>query len=430
MSDENKNIENNQEENLNKQEGNKSWWKSCWVKTKPKGYSYSRFKLRNIFYILILIITIFIIINVVPFFRDTYYFELNKIKTVKIIRNKTLLRDKISCKCKEVKTNNKYNRPNIIKLNNEKLLIFEGKRIELYDPKRKKFKKIKHITDNLGDLFYQKDNGNILFIKDSDVIEFDNQFEQFRKISTGILDLNTNYYKSVIIPYSNEVIYIGLISLRLLKNSEWYFYLDSIIEFNIKNYQYKKIKINNSLEFSSYIVTNNKKFLAIGRKGGEIYIYDLKRNIFEQIGKLNHNGNFIIQEYGNNQLLFLPTTNDDYTKLIYDAQKPFQNFNLNTFECSQLRITYNKIDFTSIPRFVTPTSIGDYIIFPNGVIFNGNNGKLFFPQKPNVIYLNRYNSVISGIGNNDYISMGCILGGCQSNYASIISINIKENERK
>ncbi len=31
MTDENKNIENNQEENQNKPEGNKSWWKNCWV---------------------------------------------------------------------------------------------------------------------------------------------------------------------------------------------------------------------------------------------------------------------------------------------------------------------------------------------------------------------------------------------------------------
>ena len=30
MTDENKNIENNQEEKQNKLEVNKSWWKSCW----------------------------------------------------------------------------------------------------------------------------------------------------------------------------------------------------------------------------------------------------------------------------------------------------------------------------------------------------------------------------------------------------------------
>ena len=30
-SDENKNIENNQEENQNRQECNKKWWKNCWV---------------------------------------------------------------------------------------------------------------------------------------------------------------------------------------------------------------------------------------------------------------------------------------------------------------------------------------------------------------------------------------------------------------
>ena len=35
MTDENKNIENNQEEKQNKPEGNKSWWKNCWVKTQP-----------------------------------------------------------------------------------------------------------------------------------------------------------------------------------------------------------------------------------------------------------------------------------------------------------------------------------------------------------------------------------------------------------
>ena len=35
MSDENKNIENNQEENQNRQECNKIWWKNCWVKTQP-----------------------------------------------------------------------------------------------------------------------------------------------------------------------------------------------------------------------------------------------------------------------------------------------------------------------------------------------------------------------------------------------------------
>ena len=31
MTDENKNIENNQEEKQNREECNKSWWKSCWV---------------------------------------------------------------------------------------------------------------------------------------------------------------------------------------------------------------------------------------------------------------------------------------------------------------------------------------------------------------------------------------------------------------
>ena len=40
MSDKNKeNIENKQEENLNKPEGNKNWWKSCWVKTQPTDYN-------------------------------------------------------------------------------------------------------------------------------------------------------------------------------------------------------------------------------------------------------------------------------------------------------------------------------------------------------------------------------------------------------
>lgn len=386
------------------------------------------YRLRASFYILALIVAIFMIINSIHFFKDTYNFELNKIKTINIIRNKILLKDKISCKCKKAKTNNKYNRPNIIRLNNENFLIIEGNRIEIYNHKNKSFKAIKQIPYNLGNLFYKKDNGNILFINDSDIIEFDNQLEQFRRISSGISGVNTNYEKCVVIPYSNEIIYIGLISLHLLENSEWYFYLDSIIEFNIKNYQYKKIKINNSPKFSSYVVTNNKKFLVLGKEKGEIHIYDVEKNIFEEIGKLNQNWNFIIQEYGKNQLLLLPTTINDYTKLIFDTKKPFQNLDLNTFENLQLDITYNQIDFSFIPRFVTPTSIDNYIIFPNGVVLNGNNKKLFFPENPNIIYLNRYNSIIYSVGNNDYISMGCILGGCTSNNVSIISINIKDNE--
>ena len=40
MSGNNKeNIENNQEENQNRQECNKIWWKSCWVKTQSIGYN-------------------------------------------------------------------------------------------------------------------------------------------------------------------------------------------------------------------------------------------------------------------------------------------------------------------------------------------------------------------------------------------------------
>ena len=43
MTDENKNIENNQEENQNRQECNKKWWKNCWVKTQPTGWKLKRY---------------------------------------------------------------------------------------------------------------------------------------------------------------------------------------------------------------------------------------------------------------------------------------------------------------------------------------------------------------------------------------------------
>ncbi len=324
----------------------------------------------------------------------------------------------ITWKYKSITPNNKYNKPIGIKINENEVLLCENNKIpEIYNHKTKKFELLSSIEYNLGNLYYQNKLGEVLFINDDSIIVFYPNTKQFKKISDGIknVGLGEDNYQYLILPYSNEYIYICIFK-PIYKNN---FSFDTIVRLNLKNYKYKVQKITNSPNIRSYGIVNNNEIVLIEELNNDIYFYDVNNNNFEKkaVRKDNGHGYFYIFQYDKDNLLLLP----NYPDIL------FQIVNLNNM---QTDVLYAALDHNSF-HYVhcSPILINKNIIFPNGIIFNTEKNKIYYPDQLMNIYQNNCNLLLLPLNDKEFLRLGC--SDKESEYAengSIISIEKFNND--
>ncbi len=380
MSDENKNKENIKQQNQNKK-------KLC----KKMFYLNKKHKLLFIFILFLIICFLF-------------YFNNTK-KNNAINNSDCFIHKKIS------RMNISRSSPFLIKLKNGKILIFGGEDIikykynytypELFNPKTKKYKKLKELNYQLDVTYYEFKNGNLLFFSDNKIILYNLKEEKFYEYADSIPELVNTKRKACfrtflpqIIPYSDEYIYISTFGTKsdgypaitregILDNKE---NLEWIIKYNLNTKKYVKIKPPNvNLSFIGSIVISNKELLCISSIENEIYIYNVEKNKFEKKGKLPINDYFFgLSKIGNDTICALPYSNNF-----------FQFIDLNTYKVKTNQSKHFLTKYTGNEWAAT----NDFILFHWGNAFNKNATKFgIFWEKPS-------GSIIS-LDNNTFLRVG------------------------
>ena len=392
MTDENKNIGNNQEENQNRQECNKKWWKN--VGLKP---------IYGIFCVLIGFILYYNIAaesNIVYNFLK-YTYEINSRNTCKIDKiftkksnNINILENNIlnniDIEYIKVKSMNipRY-LPTLISLKNGKILVYGSEDTfntypklkqqkynpqytypEIFDIKTKSFKTLPILKYKLGDIYYELKDGNLLFFDDFQVTLFDIKNETFRKFAEGIKEIketkrnaNPSFCNIYLIPYSDNFIFISSIGTK--KNYDKInvnYEIEWLIKYNIKSKTYKKIDFKKPVNFTNYIVIN-KQVIFISEKSSDIYIYNIELNKFIKKGSLIFKEKEIsLRKVSNNQVLVLSHFN----------KKPIQMITLSPFKVETLsNINLLATDFYNSKYGCILTN--NYLIFSSGLIFDKTN---------------------------------------------------------
>ena len=429
MTDENKNIENNQEENQNKSECNKSWWKNCWGITLPKGF---KKKLLYIFTAVIIILHCLIFqYNKIKFddyniskFKDNYIEYI--FSTLSIINRDINLyfedrehlksfKNIVFYKYKRIFTNSGYHNPIGIKLNDNEIFIYEEPRLyaEIYNNNTKKFKTIKNIGYNLGHLYYKNKEGKILFIHNNYIIEFDNNLKTFKKISEGIpeleIELSPQFKEFSLFETSEDFIYIGIFNKegQIFGDVHCYYKFDSIIKLDLKNYKYEKIKVKNSPIILNWVKINSEELLLISEQ--YLYIYNLAENKFEK--KYKHKlppFYFYICKSNNTKIFLIPYLNNI----------SFRILDIKDFSISDSHVALNSITYSS------PICIEELLIFPSGIIWDSEYNILYYPNKFSKIHNSTYNKLFLAINNKEFLRLGFTGGNPEfvTRTGSVISI--------
>ena len=406
MSDKNnENIENKQEENLNKPEGNKNWWK------KLLGFTPIYGLLKKTIFILV-----FISFIVASAEAKVFKYTINN--------PDISIEIKKMAEMAEPRSN-----AAVIELLNGEFLIFGGfrrihedqsylpvekhktppphidtllKTAEIYNVKKNKFRKIQNMihTEYVGT--YQFPNGNILLIsKDNPCQIYNCKTESFSVVYNGIKDIPDDSKNLFIIKVSEEKL--------LLFDKKF----TKIIELNPETGKYKTIYKNNKYKFIYVIPFNNNEVIGIINNNetenlyNEVMLFNISNKKYEKITELKkQKSNIMLEKINSNKVLVYATggysIGFEYNDLIIDIKEKdiklsefpknikkmygnrkgyFLKDNLIFFNLFEIYDLKNLIAFNMLDTIKNLTSDRCLLSFNAGIIHKGNNIYLFGGQR-------------------------------------------------
>lgn len=261
---------------------------------------------------------------------------------------------------------------------------------EIYNPETKSYKLLKPVPYELGDFYYKYKNGNLLFITPENTIKFDIKTESFKKVSNGIPLLKDKKYTKILIPYSDEKIYIILLSQKGV--------ITHSIEYNLSDYKISVTDTAIETKFmhhpGGYAVINNSQVLLNDYKGN-LYIYDSVNKSIQLKAELK------LKAYRMFKL-----KNKIYALLSMPAM---QIINLDDFSISA------PVKFNFRGECITLT---DKIFCSSGIIFDEKSGRVYKTAEKNA----DSDAPLAALNDNEILTAGCsIRYGCTD--SKIIKIN-------
>ncbi len=358
MTDENKNIENNQEENKNKPEVNKIWWKKMLALNQTCGLK-PKFKV-NIYRVLIVALIFYLVIFL--FAKNIKIDDTENIKTEKIATNNEL-------KEKGLHYIGKMKVPreghSVVTIGEDKLLIVGGiskngvKHISLglitslqnvpdieehnAEIFNLKTRKSKVIAKNFDDYLYSVnyfDGDNIMFVPQNknDLMIFNIKKNKIKTYDNFFLGSNLSYSKQALVFADNIVVCEGYSSLAdgpscILYNK----YLNNILQINkdiIDTEQFNTLKLVklNEDKFIIYRYLYNK--LGSSSKL-YIYKYSIKSKTYSNIIKHENVGNLISITPITEDLILISSCLENRVR------QEVENFKLELFDIKKDKIIKN-----------------------------------------------------------------------------------------
>jgi len=262
---------------------------------------------------------------------------------------------------------------------------------EIYNPETKSYKLLKPVPYELGDFYYKYKNGNLLFITPENTIKFDIKTESFKKVSNGIPLLKDKKYTKILIPYSDEKIYIIMLSQKGI--------ITHSIEYNLADYKISTADTAIETKFlhnpGGYAVINNSQVL-FDDNNGNLYIYDSVNKSIQLKAELK------LKAYRMFKL-----GNKIYARLSMPA---VQIINLEDFSISA-PIRFNHF----MDECITLT---DKIFCRSGIIFDEKSGRVYKTAEKAA---DSYAS-FAALNDKEILTAGCsIRYGCKD--SKIIKIN-------
>ena len=446
MTDENKNIENKQEENQNREECNKKWWKNVGFKPNLRTYIFILIILLFIFFLLTKSIKIinnntnknnlhsnvsnkkpisvklnddknlFIRIDQLEN-KDLYISELKteSQNQLEYLRKKLLYANSADIELIRTAPMNISRYCSVlIKLDDGRIFIYDNSTCthkylttpEIYDPESNSYKVIDSFNIDPGKLYHKFENGNLLFINRKSTFLFDINKDTIRKVAGGISHIKNYSSDSAyqLISYSDKIIFITHFYKNYIQN----------IEYNLDDYSYKIKEYKTDIEIAIDPIVINKRQLLIIDKNKHIYTYDVIKNEYMRRGSIKFFGK--LYKVANN-VVVIPNYNSEKSMI-----EPIQIINLDNFEVLTLKKVLSSNHCFSLENrlFCSPDLVLD---LKTREIYRAK-----IPLKGDSYILDLYSRL--GINNDEVITVGFMsMGSKDSTIVKIKKLNDDEYVR-